>query len=148
AFISKVPGYALLQCTIRGMVKLKFLSGLACYLAEAVGRSEALHVQAELGELVAYSEVLSGFVRAAVSEVAAARAQRTAVRTLASALWVFLPQAHVKAADVLRRVGGSGLVMTPTERDMQNPEIAPYVERYLQGRNVDAKRRVELFKLA
>jgi 4-hydroxyphenylacetate 3-monooxygenase oxygenase component len=147
-FISKVPGYALLQCTIRGMVKLKFLTGLACHLAEAVGRAEALHVQAQLGELVAYGEVLSGFVRAAVAEVAAARKERAAVRTLAAALWVFVPQAQMKVAQVIREVGGSGLIMTPTERDFANPEIAPYVERYLQGKGVDARRRVELFKLA
>jgi aromatic ring hydroxylase len=49
---------------------------------------------------------------------------------------------------VIREVGGSGLIMTPTERDFANPEIAPYVERYLQGKGVDARRRVELFKLA
>src|SRR6202008_4781618 len=108
----------------------------------------ALHVQAELGQLVAYSEVLSGFVRAAVSEVAAARKNRTAVRTLASALWVFLPEAHVRAADVMRRIAGSGLIMTPTERDFRNPEIAPYIERYLQGRNVDARRRGGGFKVS
>ncbi len=146
-FISKVPGYALLQCTIRGMVKLKFLTGLACYLAEAVGRSEAVHVQAQLGELVASCEVLSGFVRAAVAEVAAARKDRTAVRTLASALWVYCPQAHVRAAQVIREIGGSGLIMTPTEKDFAHPEIGPLVERYLQGRGVDARRRVQLFKL-
>ncbi|MDB5108740.1 MAG: hypothetical protein JWM69_1681 [Candidatus Binatus sp.] len=147
-FISKVPGYALLQATIRGTVKLKFLAGLACYLAEAIGRSEAIHVQAQLGELVAYSEALSGFVRAAVGEVAAARKERREVRTLASALWVICPQAHMRAAEVIRQIGGSGMIMTPTEKDFENGEIAPYVELYLQGRGVDARRRVQLFKLA
>jgi aromatic ring hydroxylase len=38
--------------------------------------------------------------------------------------------------------------MTPTEKDFLNPEIAPYLERYLQGKGVPAKRRVQLFKLA
>ena len=39
--------------------------------------------------------------------------------------------------------------MTPTEADFQNVEIAPYLERYMQGRNgVKAKDRVRIFKLA
>ncbi|MGC1400120.1 4-hydroxyphenylacetate 3-hydroxylase family protein [Candidatus Binatus sp.] len=147
-FISKVPGYALLQCIIRGMVKLKFLTGLACYLAEAVGRSEAVHVQAQLGELVANVEILTGLVRAAVSEVAAARRERRAVRTLAAALWVFCPQSQMRAAEVIRQVAGSGLIMTPTEKDFANSEIAGFIEQYFQGKGVDARRRVQLFKLA
>jgi aromatic ring hydroxylase len=33
-------------------------------------------------------------------------------------------------------------------KDFGNPEIAPYVEKYLRGKGVPAKRRVQLFKLA
>ena len=54
----------------------------------------------------------------------------------------------MRAAEVIRQVSGSGLIMTPTEQDFANPEIAPYVERYLQGKGVPAKSRVQLFKLA
>jgi 4-hydroxyphenylacetate 3-monooxygenase oxygenase component len=148
AFLAKAPGYALLQATIRGMVKLKFMCGLACYLAETVGRSEALHVQAQLGELIAQAEMLRGAVQAGVVEVAAARKEGQPIRTVASALWVFVPQAQMRAAEVIRQVSGSGLIMTPTEKDFANPEIAAHLERYLQGRGVSAKRRVQLFKLA
>ncbi len=148
AFIGNAPGHALLQATIRGFVKLKFMCGLACYLAETVGRSEALHVQAQLGELIAHAEMLRGAVQAGVAEVAAARSQGQPIRTLASALWVFIPQAQMRAAEVIRQVSGSGLIMTPTEKDFANPEIASHLERYLQGKGVPAKRRVQLFKLA
>lgn len=147
-FISTIPGYALFQATVRGMVKLRFLTGLACHLAETLGKTGAVHVQAELGELVAATEVLQGFVRAAVHEVAEARRNRTPVRTLAAALWVYVPQAQMRAADVIRRLSGSGLIMTPTEKDLANPEIAHHIERFLRGRGVDARRRVQLFKLA
>ena len=54
----------------------------------------------------------------------------------------------MRAAEVIRQVSGSGLIMTPTEGDLQNPEIAPYLERYLQGKNLSARNRVQLFKLA
>ena len=54
----------------------------------------------------------------------------------------------MRAAEVIRQVSGSGLIMTPTEGDLHNPEIAPYLERYLQGKNLSARNRVQLFKLA
>ncbi len=146
--LSRVPGYALLQAVVRGTVKLRFLVGLASHIAEAIGRSEALHFQAELGQLVAYSELLGGVVRASVEEVAAARREGAPLRSLAAALWVFIPEVQVRAVDLIRRLSGSGLIMTPTEKDFQNPEVAPYVEKYLQGKGVSAKRRVALFKLA
>ena len=147
-FSSRTPGYALLQAVIRGTVKLRFLTGLACHLAETIGRAEAPHFQAQLGELVAYTELLGGLIRTLAEEVAAARREGAPLRSLAAALWVFIPRAQMRAVEVIRHLSGSGLIMTPTEKDFANPEIAPYVERYLRGKNVSAKRRVQLFKLA
>lgn len=148
AFFVHMPGYALLQAVTRGMVKLRFLSGLACSLAETIGRADTLHIQAQLGELVASAELAGGLVGAALREVSAARREKLPIRSLAATLWIFIPQAQMRAAEVIRQVSGSGLIMTPTEKDFANPEIAPYVEKYLQGKGVPAKRRVQLFKLA
>jgi aromatic ring hydroxylase len=142
------PGYALLQATVRGIVKLRFLTGLACHLGEAIGRTAAPHVQAQLGELVAKVELGNGLLRAAAHDVVAARREGMSLRALAAALWVFIPEAQMRAAEVIRQLSGSGLIMTPTERDFDNPEIAPYLEKYLQGKSVGARPRVQLFKLA
>ncbi|MCS6925338.1 MAG: hypothetical protein NZ578_05485 [Candidatus Binatia bacterium] len=147
-FSARTPGYALLQAVVRGTVKLRFLTGLACAVAEAIGRAEAPHYQAQLGELVAYTELLNGLIRTGAAEVATARRTGTPPRTLAAVLWVLLPRVHLRAAEVIRQLSGSGLIMTPTERDFANPEIAPYVEKYLRGKGVSAKQRVQLFKLA
>ena len=57
--------------------------------------------------------------------------------------------AHQKAAEALRLIGSSGLIMTPTEADFENAALAPYLDRYLQGRDgLAAKDRVRVFKLA
>src|SRR5216684_4731342 len=69
--MQRLPGYAMLQGAVRGMVKLRFLAGLACRVAEAIGRSDAIHVQAQLGELVANAELVAGLVRAGAAEVVA-----------------------------------------------------------------------------
>jgi 4-hydroxyphenylacetate 3-monooxygenase oxygenase component len=148
SFLARGPGYALLQATIRGVVKLRFLTGLACHVAEAIGRAAAPHVEAQLGELVAKVELGNGLLRASAQDVVAGRREGMSLRALAAALWVFIPEAQMRAAEVIRQLGGSGLILTPTEQDFHNPEIAPYLEKYLQGKNLGARQRVQLFKLA
>lgn len=144
----RIRGYTLLQAVIRGMVKLRFLAGLACHLAETIGRAEAVHVQAQLGELVANAELVAGLVREGAQEVAVDTTRVISHRALAATLWILIPQSQMRAAEVIRQLSGSGLIMTPTEKDFANPEIAGYLEKYLQGRNVAARDRVQLFKLA
>jgi 4-hydroxyphenylacetate 3-monooxygenase oxygenase component len=146
--LARAPGYALLQATIRGVVKLRFMAGLACHVADAVGRSTAPHVQAQLGELIAKVELGNGLLRAAAQDVINGRKEGGSLRALAATLWVFIPETQMRAAEIIRQMGGSGLIMTPTEQDFANPEIAPYLEKYLVGKNVQARDRVQLFKLA
>jgi 4-hydroxyphenylacetate 3-monooxygenase oxygenase component len=148
SFLLHGAGYALLQATVRGVVKLRFLAGLACHLAEAIGRNLAPHVQAQLGESVAKVELGNGLLRASAQDVVAARRQGLSLRALAAALWVFIPEAQMRAAEIIRQISGSGLIMTPTERDFESPEIAAFLEKYLQGKELSARRRVQLFKLA
>lgn len=142
------PGYTQLQAVIRGLAKLKFLAGLACQVAEAIGRTDAIHVQAQLGELIANVELVKGLVRAAAHEVAEAKRGPLAHRSTAATLWVLIPQCQVRAIQVIRELSGSGLIMTPAEKDFANPEIAGYLEKYLRGKDVAARDRVQLFKLA
>jgi 4-hydroxyphenylacetate 3-monooxygenase oxygenase component len=141
-------GYTQLQACIRGLAKLKLLAGLACHVAEAIGRNEAVHVRAQLGELVANVELVSGLVRAGAQEVAQAKADLTPPRAVSATLWVLIPQAQVRAIQVIRELSGSGLILTPTEDDFANPEIATYLEKYLRGKQLAARDRVQLFKLA
>jgi aromatic ring hydroxylase len=146
--LPRTPGYAMLQATIRGMVKLRFLAGLACHLAEAIGRADAVHVQAQLGELIANAELVAGLVRAGANEVVLGTTEAMPHRSLAATLWLLIPQAQMRAAEVIRQLSGSGLIMTPTENDFANPEIGTYLEKYLQGQGIAARDRVQLFKLA
>jgi anthranilate 3-monooxygenase (FAD)/4-hydroxyphenylacetate 3-monooxygenase len=117
-------------------------------VAEAIGRSDAIHVQAQLGELVANAELVAGLVRAGAAEVVAGATKAMPHRALAATLWVLIPKAQMRAAEVIRQLSGSGLILTPTEKDFANPEIAAYLEKYLQGKDAPARDRVHLFKLA
>jgi 4-hydroxyphenylacetate 3-monooxygenase len=50
--------------------------------------------------------------------------------------------------EILQLVASSGLMTTPTERDLAAPEIAGDIERYYQGAAVMGRERVRLFRLA
>jgi len=141
-------GYTQLQACIRGLAKLKFLAGLACHIAEAIGRADAVHVRAQLGELVANVELVNGLVHFGVQEVFAAKTELIPPRAISATLWVLIPQSQVRAIQLIRELSGSGLIMTPTGDDFANPEIASYLEKYLRGKNLAARDRVQLFKLA
>src|SRR5260370_19272774 len=58
-----------LQAVIRGTVKLGFLTGLACLVAQAIGRTEMPRYQEMLGELVGSVELAEGLVTASAHEV-------------------------------------------------------------------------------
>ena len=105
------------------------------------------HYQAELGELIASAELAGGPVTGCMHEIVEGR-QAGPLRALFASLWVFMPKAQMRAIEIIRGISGSGLVMTPTEKDFASPEIAHHIERYLQGKAVPARRRVQLFKLA
>jgi len=141
-------GFTQLQACIRGLAKLKFLTGLACQIAETIGRTEAIHVRAQLGELVANVELLKGLVRNGATEVADARAAGVPPLAISATLWVFIPKAHMQVAQAIRELSGSGIILTPTEADFDNPDIAHHLDKYLQGKGVPARDRVRLFKLA
>ena len=64
-----------------------------------------------------------------------------------AAINFFFPYANTKAADVLRIAAGSG-VLAMSGADYANPEIGPLMDQWLVGPNIDARRRLELMKLA
>ena len=61
---------------------------------------------------------------------------------------IFLPQAHTQAVDTVRMLGSIGLIMTPTEKDFRNPELAEVLSQYLRGASIAAEERVRIMKLA
>ena len=172
----RMPGYFALQAAIRGAVKLRFMAGLAGLVAQTIGRSEIVRYQELIGELLSYVELADGLVTATAhevwtnaqtgegaidsgsEEVSAAKSFVPGLATLFGApdkgmlgittLRIFFPFVHARAVEVMRLVGSSGLVMTPTEQDFANPALQELLPRYLRGRDTPAEERVRIMKLA
>jgi 4-hydroxyphenylacetate 3-monooxygenase/anthranilate 3-monooxygenase (FAD)/4-hydroxyphenylacetate 3-monooxygenase len=170
------PGTMTLQAVIRGTVKLRFLTGLACLVAQAIGRTEMPRYQEMLGELVGSVELAEGLVTASAHEVlhnfnhpleeqdgsAGSTAEPSGViagvgtlfgapgrRMLPiTAVRLFFPQAMTRAIDTIRLMGSSGLILTPTEKDLVHPDLREDLTRYLRGREMSAEERLRIMKLA
>ena len=168
--IVSFPGHVGLQAAIRGTEKLRFMTGLACKLAAVNGRDRMPRYQEMLGELVGYIQIAEGIVVATGNELlrrAAATAAITGDAVDAStsldikpgvhpfesfvggaAMRQFFPHVNTQVCDVIRRIGSSGIVMTPTEADFARPELKDTLEAYVHGPDIAAEQKVQIQKLA
>ena len=136
------------QATIREIAKAEFVAGLAIVVAETIGADQFPHVQEKVSEILLIAESMRAFLR---SSEANAKMNRWGMMTpdyvpLNSArnLW---PRVAPTMAVVLKQIGASGLMAIPPEGVMKSAE-RPDVDKYYQGKNVEAEERMRIFKLA
>ncbi|MFC4943580.1 4-hydroxyphenylacetate 3-monooxygenase, oxygenase component [Pseudonocardia sp. GCM10023141] len=138
------------QTGVRGLVKMQFITGVAMALAQAVKIDGFLHVQRQLGELIAATETCRALIRAAEVDLetsASGRSVRPGFLPLQT-LRMHLSGCYPKAAEVLQTLGAGGLLMMPSAADFDSP-IGADIALYFQGADgLDATQRVRLYKLA
>jgi len=57
-------------------------------------------------------------------------------------------QARKRMVELLREICASGIIMQPSENDLASPEVRPYLDRYMRGKDVDVEYKARLFRLA
>ncbi len=137
------------QFVAKNLAKAEFVLGVASLVAEAIGRTEVPTYQQMLGEVVDAVETLRAYLLA--SEAAAIED--------ANGYWVpnpsimgtarnYFPKVYPRLIEILQLIGSSGLMATPTERDLARPELAADVNKYYQSATLMGHDRVRLFRLA
>jgi len=137
------------QFTAKNLAKAEFVLGVASLLAEAIGRTELPAYQQMLGEIVDAVETERAYLRAA--EADAITDERGFVHPnpdIMSTARNYFPKVYPRLIEILQLIGSSGLMATPTERDMETPELSEEIDRYYQSATLMGKRRVQLFRLA
>jgi 4-hydroxyphenylacetate 3-monooxygenase oxygenase component len=145
---ASIRNYGGHQSAIRGLVKTRFMTGLAIALARAVKTDVFLHVQEQLGEILTYVELIEAGILTA--ELRAEPTGRGAIRPAyepLQALRYQLPKWYEQMVRVTQVLGAGGLLLNPTEADLCS-DIGPAIDRYYRGAGVDARARTQLFKLA
>lgn len=143
-----MPAFLAHQATVRGLAKAEFAFGVATMITETIGTQQFPPVQEKLGELVGYVEMMRACIRAA--EVDAAPSPRGVYVPNLDALNVGMttfPRAYPRMVELLQILGASGLIMTPSHKDMEG-ERSLDAAKYFRGANTEAEERVRLFKVA
>ncbi len=131
--------------------RLKFLVGLATTIAQTVGIDKFINVQEKLGELLIYLNLTRASIVAA--ETLSEKLPNGLVRPnpeIAVSSSQFNMQAIPRAYEIIKLISGGSLIALPSShRDLENPEIRKYIDKYLPGKGgIPASERIKVFNLA
>ncbi|HZT06778.1 MAG TPA: 4-hydroxyphenylacetate 3-monooxygenase, oxygenase component [Chloroflexota bacterium] len=137
------------QFTTKNLAKTEFVLGVASLVAEAIGRTELPAYQQLLGEIVDATQTLRSFVRAA--EADAVTDENGFVHPnpdIMNTARNYYPRVYPRLIEILQLIGSSGLMATPTDREVTAPDLMGDIDRYYQSATLNGRDRVRLFRLA
>ena len=139
------PWYVL----VRQAVKAEVLLGICAAMAEYLGTSKQPHVQIALADAIVYMETMRAFIHAA--ETNSVRSQSGLILpnwTPAQAARIFSIEGYPQMLQMIRELCGSGILMSPSQADMKNPEVGEQIRRYFVGENERTEEMFRMLKLA
>jgi 4-hydroxyphenylacetate 3-monooxygenase len=144
--LGRIMPWASYSSQIRFYERLKTFLGVASLIAEAIGIDGQPHVRDKLGELVTYVEIARMGVRAMEADAHVSPGGLLRPGT-SPALGNWSAAVSARVVEILRQIGTSGLLMQPSEADLANPTLRPYLERYMHGKNIGVAEKARLFRL-
>jgi 4-hydroxyphenylacetate 3-monooxygenase len=136
------------QVVTHKVAKTESFLGLATLMAEGIGANVFPQVKDRIVDIITTLEAMRG-----LKEAAEARAETNEyglmcpARPPLDAARNMYPQVFPRVNEVVQLTGASGMIIQMSEEDFEG-EAAPYVEKYLQGKNLPAREKVRLFRLA
>jgi 4-hydroxyphenylacetate 3-monooxygenase len=141
---------AMLHGCTRLAVKLDFITGLMLKAAEAVGSAEPRHIQASIGEVIAWRNLFWG-LSDAMARAAVSWAGTTVLPNpeYAQAYRLFATIAWPRVKEICESILGSALIYLNSHAvDFKTPELRTYLDKYLRGSDgSNAVERTKLMKL-
>lgn len=145
--LRNINAWSLYCSQIRFYHRLQTFIGVTTMIADAIGVEGFREIRDRLGELISYCEIVRLGLRGLEAD-----AFYTDGGLLAPgndlALSSFAAQIAPRMIEILREISASGLVMQPSEADLAQPELRPFLERYMRGRNIGVDEKSRLFRLA
>jgi paerucumarin biosynthesis protein PvcC len=143
-----MPRYTL-QSGTRLAIKLDFLCGLLARGLKANGTDDFRGVQAKLGEVIGWRNLIWALTSALCHEpmegpggsVVPKLEYATLIRLFGT---MAVPAVRAIFAEIL---GGAPLVVPSSNRDLQSAELRPVIDRFYRGSTGDAHDRIKLYKL-
>src|SRR5216684_2227061 len=144
-----LPRFVVHGCT-RLAVKLDFIAGLLLKATEAAGTKDYRGVQANVGEVIAWRNLFWGLSDAMVRDPKPWIGDYVLPNMdPGNAYQIIATMAYTRVKYLIEQTVASGLIYLNSHvSDFKNPEIRPYLDRYLRGSNgYKAEERVKLMKL-
>jgi 4-hydroxyphenylacetate 3-monooxygenase len=138
-----------LQSLTRLGVKLDFMCGLLARGLAANGTEEFRGVQAQLGEVIGWRNLLWALVSAMALDPQPGSGGSVIPKTeYAAAARMFATMAWPRVKEIFELVlGGSPIVVPSSHEDLKSPAIRPLLDRFYRGSETSALERIKLFKL-
>jgi 4-hydroxyphenylacetate 3-monooxygenase len=148
-FTGFIPRFCFHGC-IRLAVKLDFIAGLLMKAVEATGTKDFRGVQAQVGEVLAWRNMLWGLANAMARDPQPWKEGAVLPNMdYAMAYRLFSTIGYPRVKEIVEQTVSSGLIyINSNARDFKNPEIRKYLDRYVRGSDgPDSVQRVKLMKL-
>jgi 4-hydroxyphenylacetate 3-monooxygenase len=127
--------------------RMRLMTAVATMIAEAIGVIEYREVAAKLGEMATYVEMWRHAMDGVEHNAFRTKGGLMSLGSM-SGMNIFFAQTSARMVQLLREIAGSGLIMQPSEKDLANPDLRPYLETYMRGKDVDVEYKSRLFRLA
>lgn len=131
----------------RAYFRMRLMTAVATMVAEAIGVIEFREVAAKLGEMVTYCEVWRHAMEGVEHDAGPTPTGQWSLGP-GRGLHIWFAQTTGRMTELMRQICGSGIIMQPSEKDLANPEIRKYLDRYMRGKDVDVEYKSRLFRLA
>jgi aromatic ring hydroxylase len=144
-----LPRFVVHGCT-RLAVKLDFIAGLLLKAVEASGTKDYRGVQANVGEVIAWRNLFWGLSDAMVRDPKPWIGEYVLPNMdPGNAYQIIATMAYTKVKYLIEQTVASGLIyLNSHSSDFKNPEIRPYIDRFMRGSNgYKAEERIKLMKL-
>ena len=136
------------QAQVRYVTKLRFMMGLAQRMVEMIGTAALPPTQIAMGELAALASIYEGMLLAHETNAPIINGVLWPSRVTLYAAMAMQSEFNGRMLEMIRELVSSSVISLPSSvHDFDNPEIAPFIERYMRSGSMDAKSRTALVRL-
>ncbi len=137
------------QVVVKNIAKAEFILGVTSLIVDTIGIEQFQHVQEKVAEVIIALETMKAFLAASEAN---AKLNQWGIMTpdwtpLNIARNTF-PKVYPRLTEIVQQLAAGGLMAIPTEKDFQNSDLRPDIDRFFQARNTTAFDRTRLFRLA
>jgi len=136
------------QAQVRYVTKLRFMLGLAQRTIEMIGSAGNPQVQITMGEIAALASIYEGLLLAHEINAPIENGVLWPSKITLYAAMAMQSEFNGRMIEVIRELVSSSVISLPSSvADLDNPETAPFIERYMRSGSMDARSRTALVRM-